>query len=467
MRQLEDGPPLVNRLLALVDVVRRLGVDVATGDVVDATRALSMLDLADRSTFRAALRSVLVKREADLAPFDHAFDLVFSVSPRAAHDGGGADSGAVPEHDDESADASPDPGLLAGAVAAAAEMGDVDVMGELAARAVAMFGADDASSPRQVMYRVMRALDVANMLAAVLRRLRAENELSDFELALRRHEIARALEAFRRALATEIAKLSARRALAAGDVDTLPLPAPDRPVLTLTASELRELRRTLQPLARQLAARVGRRRRPSSAGRVDLRRTLRQSLQSGGIPLDPVMRRRHPHRPDVVVLCDISGSVAEFAQFTFTLVHAVHDVLAGVRSFAFVGGVVETTDVFANAVFDIPVQHLLERRGVVGLDGHSDYGAVFRQFAKEHLDRVGRRTTLIVTGDGRSNFRDPGIEAFGAIANRARRVYWLDPEPRADWTVDDSAMPDYGPLCDGVFEVSTVRSLAAVIAELV
>ncbi|HET9665827.1 MAG TPA: VWA domain-containing protein, partial [Desertimonas sp.] len=203
-------------------------------------------------------------------------------------------------------------------------------------------------------------------------------------------------------------------------------------------------------------------------GRLDPRRTFRRSLQTGGIPIDPALRRTHPHRPDVVVLCDISGSVAEFAQFTFTLVHALHDVLDNVRSFAFVGGVAETTDVFAEAVHEVPVQRMLERRGVIGLDGHSDYGAAFGQFADEYLhDAVGRRTTVIVTGDGRSNFREPGREAFRAIVERARRVYWLDPEPRADWFVDDSAMADYAPLCHGVFEVSTVRSLAEVIAELV
>ena len=227
------------------------------------------------------------------------------------------------------------------------------------------------------------------------------------------------------------------------------------------------MRRTLQPLARQLATRVGRRHRPAATGRVDVRRTIRHSLQSGGVPIDPVLRRRHLHRAEVVVLCDVSGSVAEFAQFTFTLVHAIHDVLAGVRSFAFVGGVAEMTDVFAEATYDVHVGRLLERRGVVGLDGHSDYGEAFRQFAAEHLVAVGRRTTVLVTGDGRSNFRDPGVEAFHAIAEHRRRVYWLDPEPPADWFVDDSAMADYAPLCDGVFEVATVRSLADVIAALV
>ena len=314
----------------------------------------------------------------------------------------------------------------------------------------------------------MRALDLANMLSAVMRRLRTEGELSEFELSLRRHEIARALEEFRRALADEIAKsrLAARRR--GWRPGTTRRCRSTRPVLSLSSAELAELRRTLQPLARQLAARVGRRRRPRSTGRLDPRRTFRRSLQTGGIPIDPALRRTHPHRPDVVVLCDISGSVAEFAQFTFTLVHAIHDVLAGVRSFAFVGGVADMTEIFMTADFDVPVQRVLERRGVVGFDGHSDYGAVFQQFCDQYLDDVvGRRTTVIVTGDARTNFRDPGVAAFARIAERARRVYWLDPEPEAEWEtrrLGDGRVPG---ACDGVFEVSTIRALSDVIAAIV
>lgn len=469
-------PPLVECLFAAVEILRRRGVDVATGAVMDATRALAVLDLADEPTVRASLRSVLIKQEAHLADFDHAFDLAFRGGWFGGADGHARDqqspgrsscSRVDGAYEAGTGEAAVDPGALAVEVSTAAADGDVAAMSELAARAVAMFGGDDESSPRRITYQVMRALDVANMLSAVLRRLRADGGLTDLELSLRRHEVARALEAFRRALAGEVDKLRTRQALVNGDLDELPVPVADRPVVELTATELNEVRRMLEPLARQLAAHVGRRRQPRATGRVDVRRTLRRSLESGGVPIDPVLRRRHPHRPDVVLLCDISGSVAEFAQFTFTLVHAIHEVLAGVHSFAFVGGIAETTDVFEDAAYDVPVQRLLERPGVVGLDGHSDYGAVFSQFTDEHLHLVGNRTTVIVTGDARSNFRDPGVDAFRSIAERARRVYWLDPEPRADWALDDSAMPDYAPCCDGVFEVSSVHSLADVIAELV
>ena len=120
-------------------------------------------------------------------------------------------------------------------------------------------------------------------------------------------------------------------------------------MLQLSALELSELRRVVQPLARQLAARISSHRRLRSTGRLDPRRTVRRSLQAGGVPLDVVMRRRHPHRPELVLLCDVSGSVAEFAQFTFTLVHALHDELRRVRSFAFVDGIAEVTDLFESA----------------------------------------------------------------------------------------------------------------------
>ncbi|MGH9134112.1 MAG: vWA domain-containing protein [Ilumatobacteraceae bacterium] len=453
------GGPMVDQVARLAAVLRKAGIEVATGDLIDAGRALMLLDLLDRELVRGALRSVMISREPDLAVFDRAFDLVFAPG------GLDAEQQAVAPGLGASAD-QPTAASLAADVGGAAASGDTEAMRALAARAVSMYGGDGASD-RQVIHRIMRAIDLANMLSAVMRRLRRDGELSEFELSLRRHEVARALEEFRRALADEIAK---SRLAGDGDGDDreLPVGALDRPVLSLSSAELAELRRTLQPLARQLAARVGRRRKPRTTGRLDPRRTFRRSLQTGGIPIDPALRRRHPHRPDVVVLCDISGSVAEFAQFTFTLVHAIHDVLAGVRSYAFVGGIADMTEIFTSADFDVPVQHVLERGGVVGFDGHSDYGAVFQQFCDRYLDDVvGRRTTVLVTGDGRTNFRDAGVAAFARIAERARRVYWLDPEPEGEWETDDSAMAAYRPLCDGVFEVSTIRALSDVIAALV
>jgi uncharacterized protein len=181
-----------------------------------------------------------------------------------------------------------------------------------------------------------------------------------------------------------------------------------------------------------------------------------------------VMRRRHPHRPELVVLCDVSGSVAEFAQFTFTLVHALHDELRRVRSFAFVDGIAEVTDLFETASHDIHVNRFVERRGVLGDDGHSDYGRALTRFVDFHLhDAVGPRSTVIICGDARTNYRDDGIAALRAIADQARRVFWLNPESETEWGTTDSAMADYREVCRGVFEVRTLRQLGDAITALV
>jgi uncharacterized protein with von Willebrand factor type A (vWA) domain len=149
-------------------------------------------------------------------------------------------------------------------------------------------------------------------------------------------------------------------------------------------------------------------------------------------------------------------------------VNAVHAELANVRSFAFVDGVAEVTDLFAEARYDLQVARVIERRGVVGLDGHSDYGRVFGEFERRFLvEAVSHRTTVIVTGDARGNYRDDNVAAFARIAQRARRLFWLNPEPHGEWGEDDSLIEVYRGHCDGVFEARTVRQLADVIAQLV
>jgi hypothetical protein len=168
-----------------------------------------------------------------------------------------------------------------------------------------------------------------------------------------------------------------------------------------------------------------------------------------------------------VLLCDVSGSVAQYARFTFALVHALQDELRHVRSFAFVDGVAEVTDLFGRATYDVAVGRLVERPGVVRLDGHSDYGAVFRGFEAEHAGDVTARTTVVVLGDARSNYRDPGAAAFGELARRARRVYWLHPEPTSAWDEEDAVMAAYLPHCHGAYEVRSLRQLGDAIAQLV
>jgi uncharacterized protein with von Willebrand factor type A (vWA) domain len=456
----EPTHPLIGRIEVLVDHLRRRGIDVTTGAVIDAFTALTHLPLDERETVKAGLRATLVKTSDPTGEFDRAFRTVFA--------GTGTWAGDIPETPAQEPTPT-QPSELSNSLLQAMQLGDEAQIAVLAQQAVdALAGFDDEAehSERYYLHKVMRAIDLSRMLSAAMQQLRREGELTELELMLARNEFAAMLEQFRRRLAAEIAARMAGQVDHA-DVDIGSALA-DRDMLQLSSLELGELRRVVQPLARQLAARISSHRRLRSTGRLDPRRTVRRSLQAGGVPLDVVMRRRHPHRPDLVLLCDVSGSVAEFAQFTFTLVHALHDELRRVRSFAFVDGIAEVTDLFESAQHQIHVNRFVERRGVLGDDGHSDYGRAFTRFVDQHLaDAVTSRSTVIICGDARTNYRPDGAEALRAIAERARRVFWLNPEPEDEWGATDSAMDDYRAYCRGAFEVRSLRQLGDVIASLV
>jgi uncharacterized protein len=156
----------------------------------------------------------------------------------------------------------------------------------------------------------------------------------------------------------------------------------------------------------------------------------------------------------------VSGSTAQFAPFTLALLHAVHQEFRRVRSWVFVDGIVEITGLLQDAPGVLDPRHLLDRRGLLARDGRSDYTLAFGRFLDQWPDAVGPQTTVIVAGDARSHDRIPALPQVRELARLSRRLYWLDPEPRADWGTADSAMRLYAPHCTGVFEVSTLRQLA-------
>ena len=459
----DEPHPLIDRVEVLVDQLRRRGIDVTTGAVIDAFTALTHLPLEERESVKAGLRATLVKSTDPMGEFDRAFRAVFA----------GSAVGGWKEAVEGAERPAPvtSPGQMSAALMQAMQQGDeaqIAFLAQQAVDALAGFDDDGEHSERYYLHKIMRAIDLSRMLSAAMQQLRREGELTELELVLARNEFAAMLEQFRRRLAAEIAaRMHADGTAQHVDVD-IGTGLADRDMLQLSSLELSELRRVVQPLARQLAARISSHRRLRSTGRLDPRRTVRRSLQAGGVPLDVVMRRRHPHRPELVLLCDVSGSVAEFAQFTFTLVHALHDELRRVRSFAFVDGIAEVTDLFESARHEIHVNRFVERRGVLGDDGHSDYGRALTRFVEHHLsDAVSSRSTVIICGDARTNYRPDGCQALRTIADQARRVFWLNPEPEEEWGATDSAMDDYRAYCRGAFEVRSLRQLGDVIASLV
>jgi len=239
----------------------------------------------------------------------------------------------------------------------------------------------------------------------------------------------------------------------------------DIDLLRARPDQLASLRLALRPLARQLASRLGQRKR-RGRGTLDMRRTIRSSMGTGGVPLSPALRRRRPTRPELVVLCDVSGSTAEFAPFTLALLHAVHQEFSRVRSFVFVDGIVEITEILESSPGVLDPRHLLDRRGLVVGDGRSDYRGALGGFLEKWPTAVTPRTTVLIVGDARSHDREPALAEVARLQHDARRLYWFNPEPADEWDTGDSRVSEYAVLSTAVFEVSTLRQLVDSVAEI-
>lgn len=446
------APGVAERLTSLVGALRAHGMRIGTGETVDAAEAVAALGLADRELLREGLAATLLHGPAQRQVFDPVFDLYF---PR----GIGAPGGERPGREE-----------LRDRLAAALAADDTASMGQLAAEAVDGFGGYGNSPQSQgwSSYQTLEWLRPQTLLARVRDDVRARDGASGFTDRLLDDEIRRRIEAFRGLVAVEarrrIAERRDRDELARRAVAT----TPDRvDFLYAGKLQLAELRRTVQPLARKLATRLAARRRRAARGSIDLRRTLRGSLSTGGVPMKPVLRRRRPARPELVLLCDVSGSVSGFSDFTMLLVQALHDQFSKVRVFAFVNRIDEVTGLLEHGAADPEGlgARIRAEATLTGWHGSSDYGVALGEFAERYGDAVSPRTTLFVLGDARTNMSDPNLAAVRQIAERARRVYWLNPEPRAQWGTGDSAAPEYAGLVE-MYECRTARQLGALVTRL-
>ncbi|MET9081276.1 VWA domain-containing protein [Streptomyces sp. NPDC004237] len=450
---MSSGADVAERLTSLVGALRGHGVRVGTGETVDAGRAVEALGLTDRELLREGLAATLLHGPGQRAVFDQVFDLYF---PRGV---GGPGTGSA------------DRERLRDRIAAALASEDEALLRRLAAEAVDGFGGYGSSpgSDGWSSYQTLDRLRPQTLLARVRADVRARGGSgAGFTDRLLDDEIRRRIETFRGMVAAEARRRVAERRGRDEIARRAVAPSADRvDFLSAGRDQLTELRRAVQPLARKLATRLAARRRRAARGTIDLRRTLRGSLSTGGVPMRPVLRRRRPVRPELVLLCDVSGSVAGFSDFTMLLVQALHDQFSKVRVFAFVNRIDEVTGLLEHGRADPEGlgARIRAEATLTGWHGSSDYGMALGEFAERYGAAVGPRTTVFVLGDARTNNLDPNLAAVRRIAQQARRVYWLNPERHSLWGTGDSAAPEYAELVE-MHECRTVRQLSGLVARL-
>jgi len=469
-------------LATLVYELRAVGVGVSVGEHLDAARALASIPLADQAVVRSSLQCALIKRAEHLDAFNVLFNLYFG--------------GTGPSEPAQFASLTAED--LAAALRAAIASGAAAALRQLAEEYVRRYAGLEPGAPVAGVFAMIAASEAANLdgiradlLAALTSQsggdgaaggdggsgdgaaggggsgggwnVRGSSALAD---RLRRAEADRAVDSFRAELQAAIrrALVADRGARAVSKTLRVRL-AEDVDIATASAAEQEAMVTSIGPLAHQLSKLLAQ--QEFRRSRLSIRRTLHLAMGTGGVPFRIGTEPPPPPKPEIVVLCDVSGSVATFSRFTLNLLIALDSRLSRLRAFSFVDGLSEITELVSEArSAGRQLSQAEAARGAVRWTGSSDYGHVLRDFARDYSGQFSRRTVVLVVGDARTNYLDPAAGALADVSERVGKLYWLNPEPRRYWNQGDSVMSSYAPSCTQVRECSTLRQIADFVKSL-
>ena len=475
---------MLDVLTGFIGELRSAGLPVSLTENLDAMEAVQHIPIEDRDAFKYALAATLVKSNSHWRTFETVFDVYFSLrgpqwsiedtdaQGEAAADqaqarmggeqrpGGGAMEGLSQED-------------LAEILFKAMMRDDTAMMRAISREAVTRYAGMEPGRPvggTYYLYRTLRNLDLEGLMARLMEAARQEVQggLTPLEERLMRDEYELRIDQLRKEVEAEIRRRLVADRGAEAMAKTLRKPLPENvDFMHATREELAQLRKAIQPLTRKLAVRLARKRRHGRKGPLDFRNTVRHSLSYGGVPAEPKFKYPRPAKPEIVVVADISGSVAAFARFTLHLVHAISSQFSRVRSFVFVDGIDEVTRYF-EGIEDITeaIHRVNTEADVIWVDGHSDYGHAFEVFWERWGREMNPKTSVLLLGDARNNYHASQAWVVKELRKKARHVYWLNPEPRSYWDTGDSIVSEYASHCDGVFECRNLKQLEGFVEHL-
>ncbi len=464
---------LPGHLVGFVEALRAQGISVGPSETVDAGKVLATLGLGDREVLREGLACAVLRRSDHRETYDAMFDLWWPAAlgdRTVLTDDDGVPTAdqppMLPPEDVEAMRA-----MLLDLLSQNQDLADMDQrLAAMIAQIVEQYGKYNSSrGPSYSSYQALKSMALDELEGKLLAGLLAPYGESPSPT---QEEIAKSLAAqrigqLRKMVESETKRRTAEQ-LGRDHVQMYGIPQLAENVEFLRASgeQLKQMRKTVAPLARTLATRLAAKRRRHRAGQIDLRKTLRKSMSTGGVPIDVVLAKPRPARPELVVLCDVSGSVAGFSHFTLLLVDALRQQFSRVRVFAFIDTTDEVTHLFGpDADLAVAVQRITREAEVYTRDGHSDYGHAFSSFLDKFPNVLSPRSSLLILGDGRNNYRNPELELLAHMVSASRHAHWLNPEPRHLWGSGDSAVPRYEEIVT-MHECRSAKQLASVIDNL-
>lgn len=428
--------------------LRAVDVRVSPAEAIDAHRAVQTVGYANRELFRDALCTTLAKSPEEVDRFEACFDTFFRrdeihLPPPPSE--GEADAA------DEAGDSELAQMLLSNDVAGLEQA--MELAGERAGAAEIRL-----SSQRNLVAR--RMLNEMGLLALDRMIAEAQKREDDGGKAL-----AKRLAASREALFDEAGRYVARQhdLYAAESARKLreELLAEEK-LTAIDPNDMAMMQVLVRKMAKRLASQYSRHQHRAKRGQLDVRKTLRRSMPHGGVPFEIVWKTKTIDRPKIVALCDVSGSVSAASQFLLLFLYSLNEAVERMDGFAFSDRLVPVGDLLNNEEADVAIAAVLKRIGMRS----TDYGVALQDFCDLHLSKLDNRTTVIILGDGRTNYVDPRLDLMRMINERSRAVIWLNPEPETFWTRGDAEMERYRRFCHVVKTCNTLKGLERIIDDV-
>jgi uncharacterized protein len=449
---------------------RGAGVRVSPAESIDAMKAVADVGFADRDILRDTLLLTLAKNQDEKRALGETFDLFFS-QPEVKDETPPEDAAK-----DNAEDTSEDSADGAAPDATASESGEPGApppeLGELAqmlmsqdrnAVAAALATAANAASLSDIRYFTQRGIFSTRILNLLgIERLRDDLDTLTSTNPAQAERLAAALTALRE----NVGEIVSQALVLYGREESENLRNEilrNAPLARLERRQVEQMKALIRAIARRLRERYSKPRKRQRRGHLDIRRTLRRNAAWGGVPFLTSWKRRHRDRPQIVALCDVSGSVAQVSDFFLLLIHSLHEVVDDVRSFAFSGHLIEVSDILDTKSPEEAMREIMSKVGF----GSSDYGSSLSDFEKGWLKTVTPKTTVIVLGDARTNNLDPRADILRRISERSKRLVWLNPEGRMAWGWGDSEMPRYASFCTVVRQCATAKQLERAVSDIV
>jgi uncharacterized protein len=437
---------------------RGAGVRISPAESIDAMRAVAEVGFSDRGILRDSFLLTLAKTADEKKALGDCFDLFFAdPEPRqaASKDAAREPDEATPVPPTEAAG-----GPSSGAIGPLARMLLSRDRSDMAA---ALANASNAAALSDIRYFTQRGIFSGRILDQMgIARLRDDLD----ELSVTNPALAERLTAALEALRETVREAVSQALLLYGREEAENLRNEilrNAPLSRIEPRQVEQMRLLIRQIARRLRERYSKPRKRQRRGHLDVRRTIRRNAAWGGVPFLTAWKRRRRDRPKIVALCDVSGSVARVSDFFLLLIHSLHEVVSDVRSFAFSGHLIEVSDILESKTPEAAMQDIMSRVGF----GSSDYGNSLADFEKQWMSAVTQQTTVIVLGDARSNNLDPRAEILRRIAERSKRLVWLNPEGRMAWGWGDSEMPRYATFCTVVRQCATAQQLERAVSDIV